>query len=457
MMRDLTRFREVAASPTTAGLLMLVGGCLFLAFVFGMRGSFSSLVSGPDRTVTAEFASAQQLRKGDPVRIDGVEVGRVGGIDLAADGRRAKVELELDETAGPLYADASARLRWRTALGGAFFVDLNRGSPQKPPLSGAIPVQRTAGQIELEDVTALVRGRARRALRTLPGDLADALDDPEPPAAAMKALADAAPNLRRGLHAVRGQRKDEDLRRLVSETAATVRALDAPDDALRVLVAGAAATLRTTAARGAEIRSTLASAPGVLGHADTTLRRLQGTLDRVDPLLERLHEPAGDLAPTLAELRPTVAGADRLLRRARPLLRSLRPAVTSLAGMARDGLPVVEDVRPSVRRLDDVILPFLGERDPESLRTTAQMIGPTLATVGGEGGQEDSMGSFQRISLSVGNSPLYLPCNIFISNPDVKELIACRTLKGALNSLFNYNPFGPMPGTDGVPPEVVKP
>jgi phospholipid/cholesterol/gamma-HCH transport system substrate-binding protein len=359
--------------------------------------------------------------------------------------------MDVFDDAGPLYRDAGAVLRWKTVLGGEFYVDLDRGDRSSGELgSAAIPASRTDRQVELDDITTVDRGAAQQGLKTLPGELSKALADHQAPGRLLGAVADVSPDVEQGVGALRGEVPDEDLRGLVEQTSRTVRALDRPDDAVRRLVAGAAATLRTTGARGADISRTIARSPAVMDDASTTLTRLQGTLRLANPLLADLRTPAGQVAPTLRELHPTVTGADKLLKRAEPLLRSLRPAASALASASKSGLPLVDQLVPSLDRLDQTILPMLSEKDPDTTKSTAVMIGGTFeGLAAGAGGQMDVNGHFIRFPATTGNSPLYsLPCQTYIANPDKAQLVACKSLQDALKTYMSWSPLGPTPGTE---------
>jgi ABC-type transporter Mla subunit MlaD len=280
----------------------------------------------------------------------------------------------------------------------------------------------------------------------MPGELAQALRDPRPPAQAFSTLAAVSPTLTSALGAVRGQNPDADLRALVAASAQTVQALDTPNQEARTLVAAAAATLQTTAASQADIRATIAQAPAALQSTDETVRQLDTTLGLADPLVAQLTPPAPSVAPTVAQLHPTVVGLDTLLQRAVPLLHALRPAVSSLAGAARDGLPLLVDLTPSFDRINNSILPYLGETDPQTKHTTAEMIGGTFTGLGsGAPAQEAASGHFIRFPATSGSSPVYLPCQIYYGNPDKKQLLECDTLQQDLQTLLTYNPLGPPP------------
>jgi len=442
--------RHARLSDRSLGTVTII---LVVAFVLAcFTGILYRLThpTGERREITAEFANVQQLREGDEVRLAGIRVGAVKRIEPAQDERATRVTLEVDEDAGPLYRDAVASVNWRLLLGSNFYVDLDRGSRQAGDLGDAtIQARRTSGQVELEDVLSVTRGDARSGLRRLPKELADAFGDQQALPRALTALADGSGGIAQGANGLRGQDEDVDLRSMIRNVERVSRAMTSPTRDLQRLVSGAAATVQTTGARAADIRTTLAAAPGVLDRADVTLDRLRHTLTTIDPVLDRLQAPAPEVAPTLRALQPTLVGADRLLGRARPLLRSLRPAVASLAAAARDGGPLVESILPALDRLDDVILPYLGEIDPMTGKSTSVMIGGTLAGLGpGASGQKDGNGHMIRFPATAGNNSLYLPCGTFVNDPTQSQIVACKTLEESFNTLLAYDPFGPPPGVE---------
>ncbi|HYF24350.1 MAG TPA: MlaD family protein [Baekduia sp.] len=431
------------------GLATLVLGTVLL--VAGLSGALRGLFENPDtREVQAVFADAQQVRDGSRVRLDGIPAGTVKEVELDDATGRATVTMDIERDAGPLFADARAVLRWRTVLGGSFYVDLERGTASRGELQGPIGVQRTDRQVELDDVTQIVDGRARQGLQTLPGELAKAFQDPADLRGVLETTAKISPDAASGLAALRGMVPERDLRALVTNTSRTVRALDTPRDELRTVVAGAAATLGTTAARGAQLRATLQRAPGALRTTEATMARLVTSLDKVDPLLADLRDPAGDVAPTLERLQPVVTEGDRVLRAAGPLLDDLRPAAASLRGASQRGLPLLRALEPSLERTDKVLLPMLAEKDPQTTKSTAVMIGGTFAALAsGAGGQMDVNGHFIRFPATAGNSSLYsLPCQTYLANPDKKELVACQTLQQAMKTYLTYDPLSATPGTE---------
>ncbi|WP_372788115.1 MlaD family protein [Paraconexibacter sp.] len=431
--------RRPALTDRVIGVALAVAILLFLVGV--VTGSLRSLFAGGgDRVVRAQFTDTRQLKEGGPVRISGVDVGKVKDVELAADRRSSVVTMEIDgEKAGPLYRDAGARIRFRTLLGGSFYVDLSRGMETGEPLgSETIPTRRTGSQVELDDLTTLLKGDVRRGLHAIPAELAAALRRPELPAAALRATARQSPSLEAGLEALRGTRPGSDVPALVRQTSRTVRALDAPAQRLRQLVSGAATLVRTTAARDAEIDRLLADAPGVLRRTDRTVDRLDVTLRAADPVLADVVEAAPAVAPTVAKLRALVAPANALLADALPLVRRLKPAVEDLASAARRGTPLLDAIEPPLRTLERTVLPYTGTVDPDSGHTPAQMVGPGISGLASIGSYLDNNGRLVRFPVSGGNSSFYLPCQAYLNNPDAAEMLACRALKKSVTSLFGW-------------------
>jgi phospholipid/cholesterol/gamma-HCH transport system substrate-binding protein len=440
-------------SKRTANPMVLLGIATFavlaVLIAIGMAAGVGGGGQSGAHTVTAVFEDAKQLHENDQVRINGVEIGKVTDITLDPDGPSAAVTMSLNDSAGPIYTDATASLRFRLALGGSFIVDLDRGTPSTGSLKGQIPLSQTESQVEVEDVTSVDQGAAESGLKTLPGELADALKDDRAPAKALETLAATSPDIGKGVGALRGSNMDYDLRQLVDSTAKTVDVLNTPDRQLQSLTSGASATLRTLGGRQGDIEAALAMSPGLMDRTNRTLYQLDSTLNLADGLVNRLRGPADEVRPTVAHLRPTLVDADNLADDAEPLLQSLRPSVRSVATTARGGLPLLRNLVPSLRRVDKTILPFMSEIDPDTQHSMSEMIGPTFAGVGGASAQKDNQGHFIRFPATSGNSPVYLPCQIYAGNPDKKELVACNSIENAFDKLFSYSPLGK---TKGVQP-----
>src|ERR1044071_3880773 len=100
----------------------------------------------------ATFSNSANIAKNSPVRIAGVEVGKV--ISSERDGNATTVSFTVDETGRPIHDDAFAMVRPRIFLEGNFFIDLDPGSPSAPDLDSGdtIPVSRTSTAVQIDEV-----------------------------------------------------------------------------------------------------------------------------------------------------------------------------------------------------------------------------------------------------------------------------------------------------------------
>jgi len=428
-----------APSTKLTGAIAL--GLFALVTVIAFTGVFRKPFEGGSRTVIADFERAAQLHKGDQVRLNGSIEGKVTAVEPGPRSEEARVQLSVDDDAGPIYADARARIRAKTLLAAAYYVEIDRGTPAAGPL-GDRPISRdrTDVQVEIDDVTDIFRGGALTGLRTLPGELSSALSAPGAVKAGLDTVGTIAPDAATALNAIRGRDPGNDLPALVAASAKTVKALDSPDDDVRTLVSGAAATVAVTGRRSPEIRATLRSGPAVTSDLDHTLARLDGTLDNVRGLVRRLRPATPDLAPALAELRPTLVRTDKLLDTATPLVKVLTPTLETLYDLGSKGTPLLTEAKPSLTRLADKILPYLGRKDPITGKSTTVMVGGTAAGFGGASGQQDGNGHFIRFPASVGLTSAFLPCKTNVVDPRAPMALACDTLQQALSSYLHYFP-----------------
>ncbi len=147
------------------------------------------------------FESAQNLRTDSPVRIAGVNVGKVTKVEplasadteevtaQAGDGEQpptsgdtpvqqaALVTMELNEDALPLHQDATFKLRPRLFLEGNYFVDMEPGSPNAPVTDDGYtyPVNQTSYSVQLDQILTTLQGDVRSDLQLFLDQLGNAL------------------------------------------------------------------------------------------------------------------------------------------------------------------------------------------------------------------------------------------------------------------------------------------
>ena len=128
--------------------------------------------------VKAQFESANSIRPNSPVRIAGVEVGKVKSVTGVEDSNAALLTMELDDSALPLHEDATAKIRPRIFLEGNFFVDLKPGTPGAPTLDSGdtITVSQTASPVQLDQVLTSLQSDSREDVKALLNGLNTALN-----------------------------------------------------------------------------------------------------------------------------------------------------------------------------------------------------------------------------------------------------------------------------------------
>jgi len=100
----------------------------------------------------AVFATAVNIHPKSPVRIAGVNVGKVSSIQR--EGNAGLVTMEIEPRGLPIHADATAKIRPRIFLEGNWFVELAPGSPSTRTLSSGstLPITQTADPVQLDQV-----------------------------------------------------------------------------------------------------------------------------------------------------------------------------------------------------------------------------------------------------------------------------------------------------------------
>jgi phospholipid/cholesterol/gamma-HCH transport system substrate-binding protein len=104
-----------------------------------------------DRTVgySAFFSSASNLRAGQFVRAAGVEVGKVTKVTLTDNGKRARVEFNVQRSL-PLYQRTTAAIRYLNLIGDRY-LELERGaSGARLEPGSTIPLERTEPALDLD-------------------------------------------------------------------------------------------------------------------------------------------------------------------------------------------------------------------------------------------------------------------------------------------------------------------
>ncbi len=163
------RIRTVAAAVAAAGVLATASGCSTTMRDLPIPGTG---VSGDTIEVEARFDEALNLAQGAPVKVNGVDMGKVQ--EITVDDFTAEATLTLKADAG-LRDGAQARLRYTTPLG-ELFVDVTNPATGKVLGDGArLELEDTETAPTVEDALAqaslLINGGGLAQLQTVTEEL----------------------------------------------------------------------------------------------------------------------------------------------------------------------------------------------------------------------------------------------------------------------------------------------
>ncbi|MDQ2701036.1 MAG: MlaD family protein [Actinomycetota bacterium] len=327
-----------------AVLLVAVG--IYMAFAKSIP--FTS----PGYEVKATFANAVNIADKSPVRIAGINVGKVTGKE--GSGNNTVVSFTVEDEGQPLHKDASAQIRPRLFLEGNWFIDLDPGTPEAGELEddGTIPITRTSTSVQIGDVLRTFQIPERANLQKLLIGLGAGLNS-EPTAA-------------------------QDL---------------TFEPSVQGLTGGEALNLAyrngETAARGTAVVAAayLGEKPNDLGNLLRGLGRLTGTInerqDDVQGFVRNFETFTGALAAESTNLSSTIRELPDTLTTARTSLTNLNAALPALRGFAIAITPAINEVPRTIRTvrpLTNQLKPLLTQRELGGLAQITRRNAPAAAT-----------------------------------------------------------------------------
>ena len=335
-------------SPFKAGLLAIVLIAVGSYFGFTKTNPFADPYE-----LSAVFENASSIKPQSPVRVAGVDVGKVKKVEsIDTKTGAARLTMEIEEAGLPIHEDASLKIRPRILLEGNFFVDLSPGTPNAPVLESgddAIPMSQTAQPVQLGEILNVLKADVRGDLRTLlaeyslkglGGGGAESFND------AIPFFEGAYRSSSQVNDALLGTEPTRDIQRLLEGQQATAAALTVDEESLKDLVTN----LNTTA--------------GALASEDTALQAslpaLRDALSAGQPALASLNAALPPLRLFAREALPGVRSSDETLDAALPFLAQTRALMRpeELQGTAA----TLRRQIPSLVRLNRRLIPFLGSQ-----------------------------------------------------------------------------------------------
>lgn len=292
--------------------------------------------------VSAEFPQASNLYAGDDVRIAGVDVGQVVGVER--DRNRARVTMRLQTRFAPLHRDARAILRTKTLLGEAY-IEIAPGDRQSAaiPDGGVMSPHQVVAAQQLSDVLSTFNPQTRRQLQSLlagfaaavkgrGGDLNQSIGWSAPAMANFGTL----------LQTLDRQRTE--LGRLIGSAGSVLTAVGNRQGALQAAITAGDQVFRVTAQRSAGLRATVDAFPAFL-------TQLRGTANDSQNAVGDLDGAVGSLRPVAPLVTPALTATTTLSAQLKPLFRAL----PGLVADGRAGLPagtaILRAARPALERL----------------------------------------------------------------------------------------------------------
>ena len=366
----------------------------------------------------AYFHSAVNVKERQPVRIAGVDVGKVTKVELPVPGQAlARVTMRIDDQGRPVHRDAELKIRPRLFLEGNWFLDLEPGTADEPELAdgGEIPLQQTAGPVQLSQVLSTLDADIRENFQTLLREYSSALAGEGAdgyrrsirwwePAYRNSALVQDA-TLGRGAH---------DLSGYIDNAGRFARGLDDDPQALKSLITDFNTAAGAFAREAADLEAAITELPN--------------TIARARPALAALNDAFPSLRRFAADLRPSVREAGRTIGVATPFLRQLRllasepelrglvddlePTVPSLARLVDATRPLYEELRASAGCENEVIHPWSNETVPDpNFPATGKIYEEapkSLPGLAGESRSGDANGQWVRVLTSAGERTVHI-------------------------------------------------
>lgn len=450
----------------------LIAVIFILVFTIGPYLAFTKHIpfTSYGYEVRATFTNSANIALKSPVRIAGVEVGKV--IKTERDGDATTVVFTVDGAGRPIHKDAFATIRPRIFLEGNFFVELDPGSPSSPELGsgGTIPISHTSTAVQIDEVLTALQSPVRADLGRLLEGYGKALTHEPTPAEDLDQLpmvhglsggqalnktfefgAEAGKYSSQVTQALTGTQK-HDLAKLIAGSGRTFAAFSHDQAALQGLIDNFNTFTGALANQSENLETTVRElAP--------TLKTAHASFVSLDKSLPPLRTYAIELRPAVAELPELISSSKPWLAQVRPLLsgkegggtaKLLAEATPGLAGAAQAGKALT---LPQINQLSLCTSKVLVPTGNQTIDDQFSTGGPnyreffyTLTNFAGAAGNFDGNGPFLR--AQVGGGPIL----VGEANPE-----------GNLQSdKINYahvyeNPLGTQPQLGGQPefkPEV---
>ncbi len=360
MKRKRKRADQRGMSRFKAGVVVIVLIVVAVFFAFTKTNPFAHPYK-----MSAVFASANNLKPNSPVRIAGVEVGKVKKVQ-AIDGHSgaSRVTMEIKKAGLPIHKDVQIKVRPRTFLEGNYFVDVKPGSPSAPILGEdkVIPVTQTAAPVQFGDVLDTLQSNTRSDLQDFLKEYSKGISG--------KGGRGFNQALRNGPQAFKstaivndsllGLDPTKDLQRVLKGQAKTFAALNQDPEALKGLVTNLNTTAGALASQDTALEASIPALRDVLRVGTPALASLNNALPTLRVFSREALPGVRSSAPTLKASLPFIKQARLLVgpNELQGTARELRRQIPNLAGLNVSSIPFLKQARLLGSCTSNVLVPF---------------------------------------------------------------------------------------------------
>jgi ABC-type transporter Mla subunit MlaD len=409
-------FRVGAITLVVAAIAVYFGFAKHIPFTHGFR-------------VKAVFASANSIRKNSPVRIAGVNVGKVKGVSRQPGTDAAVVSMELNDSALPIHRDATLKIRPRIFLEGNFFVDLSPGTPSSPTVheNETLSIAQTAEPVQFDQILTSLQAPTRTSLQQVLISYGQALT--YQPTPADDATQDrsvhgvtAAQALNRSYRSAGPAFRDtsvvnnaflgtspHDLSGLIAGLARVTRALDSRETQLQGFVTNFNTTMAALADQSANLRTTIRLLAPTLRHANAAFDDLNRAFPPTRAFAREILPGVRETPATIAASFPWIAETRGLLgpNELQGVARTLHPSIADLSRVIDASVQLLPQIDLTAKCATGVVLPTGNVKINDGFLSTNvenyKEFWYALTGLSGEGQNFDGNGMYVRFQPGGGN------------------------------------------------------
>jgi len=426
----------------------IVGLIALVIIVIGFLLAFTKqLPWSQGYEVQAVFTTAQNIRVNSPVRIAGVEVGKVTKVEPLAAGdelatasdegdapaenttaddapgqQGALVTMEIKDAGRPIKTDATMQLRPRLFLEGNLFVDLKPGSPgaEEAPDGYTMPIEQTSVSVQLDQVLTTLQSDVRTDLQVFLEEFGSALTD-HGGAEGFQEVYRTSPGAFKFTSQVNEAflgTEPHDLSGVIRNFDKVARGLVRNEEQLKDLVTNFRVFAGAFAAEDAALEQAIVELPRVLEVAEPAFDNLNAAFPPLRAFAREVLPGVRSTPATLDVATPFIHQVRLLVSKAelRGLVKELRPTIPRLAKLTKRTIPFLEQARALASCFNTVVIPWANDSVDGGAGYPFPAVGPVyketaygLTGISGESRSGDANGQYIRVQGAGGLNTVSLP------------------------------------------------